>query len=88
MYHFKKYKDGGVRSYKATLVKHPERKTPESIILYASQQGFPDIATGKSVPSFGQLYEVKLNQIRSFQTSFRDLGHRYAIDGFQNPLLM
>lgn len=82
---FRKYRDGGILSYKATLVKHPEKRTPQAIVLYVSPTGVPDLTTGNSIPSFRQLYEAKTNQLmRYYLSGLEDLGHRTAFETLAN----
>ena len=79
--HFRRFYDGPISSYKVTLVKHPYKRAPESIVLYVSQAGFMDLLTGKSIPSFQQLYSQNVDHLRRlFQNSLLDLGHRSAFD--------
>ena len=79
--HFRRFYSGTVSSYKVTLVKHPCKKTPDTIILYVGQEGSMDLLTGKSVPSFQQLYSQNLDSLRRlFQNSLLDLGHRSAFE--------
>jgi hypothetical protein len=79
--YFGKYRDGGIRSYKATLVKHPEKRTPQSIVLYVAPVGVPDLVTGNAVPSFGQAYDAEVGCLRRhFVNSLGDLGHKAALD--------
>ncbi|MGD0330410.1 MAG: hypothetical protein ABSB40_08205 [Nitrososphaeria archaeon] len=79
--HFRKFCDGPISSYKVTLVKHPYKRTPESIVLYVSQAGSLDLMTGRNVSSFQQLYGEQMDRLkRFFQNDFLDLGHRSAFD--------
>ncbi len=79
--HFKKLSEGPISSYKVTLVKHPYKRAPESIVLYVSQTGSMDLMTGRNVPSFQQLYGEQVDYLkRSFQNSLVDLGNRTAFD--------
>jgi hypothetical protein len=79
--HFRKFYDGPVSSYKVTLVKHPYKRAPESIVLYVSQAGSLDLMTGRNVPSFQQLYGEHVDRLKKFfQNDLIDLGHRSAFD--------
>ncbi len=79
--HFRRFYDGPISSYKVTLVKHPYKRVPESIVLYVSQAGSVDLLTGRSIPSFQQLYSQHVDHLRRlFQNSLLDLGHRSAFD--------
>ena len=79
--HFRRLSDGPISSYKVTLVKHPYKRAPESIVLYVSQAGSLDLMTGRNVPSFQQLYGEQVDYLkRLFQNDLIDLGNRNAFD--------
>ncbi|MEM2883779.1 MAG: hypothetical protein QXJ86_05840 [Nitrososphaerales archaeon] len=77
--YFKRLEDGAVPSVKATLVKHPYKKTPESIILTVSKGGVD--LMGRITPSFRQRYEELISELKScFQRSLIDPELRQAFD--------
>lgn len=77
--HFRKLYDGPVSSVKATLVKHPYRKTPDSIVLLISKGGMD--LMGRMTPSFRQIYDELISNLKTnFQNSLIDLGHKQAFD--------
>lgn len=77
--YLKKFQDGPVSSIKASLIKHPYKKTPDSIILFISKGGMD--LMGRITPSFHQRYEITLNELKTnFQSSLIDLGRREAFD--------
>lgn len=81
--HCSKLFDSPVSSYKVTLVKHPYKPAPESIVLYVGQEGTLDLMTGRNNPSFHQLYGEKVDYLkRFFQSELQDLGKRAALDSF------
>jgi RecA/RadA recombinase len=64
---------------KAYLIKHPCRKTPESITLYASEGGVD--LMGRITPSFRRRYEEAVGELKtSYQSALIELGHREAFD--------
>jgi len=77
--HVKTFQDGPVTSVKATLIKHPYKKTPDSIVLLVSKGGM-DIM-GRITPSFRQLYEETIGELKThYQSSLIDLDHKQAFD--------
>lgn len=80
--HFRRFRNGGgVQSYKATLVKHPEKHTPQSVVLHVLSVGVPDIVTGESIPTFTQTYESKISWLKKiYVNGLRDIGHRAAFE--------
>lgn len=77
--HVSKLRDGRISTVKATLVKHPYKRTPKGTRLFMSRGGHD--LMGRITPSFRQLYEDLLNDLRSkFQNSLIDLENREAFD--------
>ncbi len=77
--HVKTFEDGPTPSIKATLIKHPYKKTPDSIVLLVSKGGMD--LMGRITPSFRQLYEKTVNELKTlYQSSLIDLGHKEAFD--------
>jgi len=64
---------------KAYLIKHPCRKTPDSITLYLAEGG-GDLV-GRITPSFRQRYEEAISELKtSYQNALIDLEHREAFN--------
>jgi RecA/RadA recombinase len=77
--HLKKFYDGPVSSVKATLIKHPYKKTPDSIVLLVSKGGMS--LMGRITPSFRQLYEETIGELKThYQSSLLDLEHKHAFE--------
>jgi hypothetical protein len=77
--HFRKFYDGPVSSFKVTLVKHPYKKTPESILLYVPKGGID--LMNRIAPSFNQFYDELINSLKAnYQNCLIDLSHREAFD--------
>ncbi|MCP8319131.1 MAG: hypothetical protein L6N95_04810 [Candidatus Methylarchaceae archaeon HK01B] len=77
--HVKTFEDGPIPSVKATLIKHPYKKTPDSIVLLVSKGGMD--LMGRITPSFRQLYEKTISELKThYQSSLIDLGHKKAFD--------
>lgn len=77
--YLKKLQDGAVSSVKTSLIKHPYKKTPDSIILLVPKGGMD--LMGRITPSFRQRYGVTIDELKAgFQNSLIDLGHREAFD--------
>jgi hypothetical protein len=79
--HFKKLNNSSILSHKVTLVKHPYKRAPQSVVLYVRQAGSLDLMTGRNVPSFQQLHDEQVDYLkRFFQNSLVDLGNRGVLD--------
>lgn len=77
--HLKKFHDGPVSSVKATLIKHPYKRTPDSIVLLVSKGGMS--LMGRITPSFRQLYEETIRELKThYQSSLLDLEHKNAFE--------
>jgi len=77
--YLRRLQDGTISSVKATLTKHPYKKTPDSIILRVSSGGID--LMGRITPSFRQRYEETIRELKTtYQNSLIDLGHREAFD--------
>jgi len=77
--HVKTFEDGPVPSVKATLIKHPYKRTPDSIVLLVPKGG-PDLM-GRITPSFRQLYEKTISELKThYQSSLIDLEHKKDFD--------
>lgn len=77
--HLETFEDGPVSSIKATLVKHPYKKTPDSIVLLVPKGGMN--LMGRITPSFRQLYEETICELKTqYQSSLIDLDLKQAFD--------
>ncbi|NWG08809.1 MAG: hypothetical protein HXX80_00595 [Nitrososphaerales archaeon] len=77
--HLKTFEDGPVSSVRATLIKHPYKKTPDSIVLLVSKGG--EDLMGRITPSFRQLYEETISELKTqYQSGLIDLGLKQAFD--------
>jgi len=77
--HLKTFEDGPISSVKATLIKHPYKKTPDSIVLLVPKGGMD--LMGRITPSFRQLYEEIIGELKTqYQSSLIDLDHKQAFD--------
>jgi hypothetical protein len=79
--HFRKMRSSSVRGVRVTLVKHPYRETPKSIILYVQNGGVSIM--GKITPSFRQSFQKQIEELRrsnGFQNTLLDLSHKEALD--------
>jgi RecA/RadA recombinase len=77
--YLKKFKDGQISSVKTSLIKHPYKKTPDSIVMFVSKGGMD--LMGRITPSFRQRYEETIGELKTnYQNSLIDLGHKQAFD--------
>jgi len=66
-------------SVKACLIKHPCKKTPDSVAFTITKGGVD--LMGRITPSFRQRYEEAINELKtSYQNALIDLGHREAFN--------
>ena len=66
-------------SVKAYLIKHPCKKTPDSVAFTITKGGVD--LMGRITPSFRQRYEALVSELRkSYQSALIDPGHREAFD--------
>jgi len=79
--HFRKMRSSSVRGVRVTLVKHPYRETPKSVILYVQNGGVSIM--GRITPSFRQSFQKQIEELRrsnGFQNTLLDLSHKEALD--------
>ena len=72
---------GAIHYVKAILVKHPYKRTPQSIVLYVSIGGMD--LMGRITPSFRQLYQKQIEELKrssGFQNTLLNLEHKEAFD--------
>jgi hypothetical protein len=79
--HFRKMRSSSVRGVRVTLVKHPYRETPKSVVLYVQDGGVSIM--GRITPSFRQSFQKQIEELRrsnGFQNTLLDLSHKEALD--------
>jgi hypothetical protein len=72
---------GGSSSVKATLVKHPYKKTPQSIVLHIPKGGVT--LMGRITPSFRQQFQKLIEELKEnsgFQDTLINREHKKAFD--------
>lgn len=77
---FEKSRGNSKSTYRVTLVKHPCKRTPESITLYVGKPSDLSSLTRGGIGPFQQLYNEQMGHLKIFQNDLIDLGHKSAFD--------